>query len=117
MLPCLPEHSHHGDDLPQAGGESNVLRFGRRHCGNGLHLGGPRDGCSCKAHEPSRARFGGHWVNMGIALSPVSDEVRVDPTIELPTFRRSDDQSFVSGTQEVPPYSFYCFGVTLFGVL
>ena len=54
---------------------------------------------------------------MGIALSPVSDEVRVDPTIKLPTFRRLDDQSFVSGTQEVPPYSFYCFGMTLFGIL
>ena len=54
---------------------------------------------------------------MGIALSPVPGEVSVDPTIELPTVHRADNQASVSGTQEVPPYSFYCFSVTLFGVL
>ena len=43
-----------------------------------------------------KMRFGCHWVDMGILLTPVSCKVSVHPTIKVPLLVGTDYQAHVS---------------------
>ena len=49
----FPEQLHQRDDLPQSGGQSDVLSFGGRKCNLRLEFGSPGDGASCIEDDPT----------------------------------------------------------------